>query len=228
MAEALVKATPLTVNVAEQSRRFFRQLFSVIEVQRLTLQNLQAILRGSEFPGQPGHISLNDFTFKIQSLGQPGIEANLIRDVSTRFPGSPGMVSYVDFIRTATFEFDKYKLLDVIFKTLQEVMAALNVQTLRDLFSRLSPFSAPTIDKPTLDNVLKTVSGVQLQAYELDMVVLEYETATRGIIDFEQFDRDFREFQAGKSQLNSYMTRPNNQLMIDIRGIGAPQSVKRP
>jgi len=96
------------------------------------------------------------------------------------------MVNYNDFIRTASFEFDKYKLLDVIFVTLQEAMAALHAQSLRDLFSRLSHFSAPTIDKPTLDNVLKTVSGVQLQGYELDMVVLEYEkTATRGVIDFE-------------------------------------------
>lgn len=104
------------------------------------------------------------------------------------------MVNYNDFIRTASFEFDKYKLLDLIFVSLKEAMAALNAQTLRDLFSRLSPFSSPTIDKPTLDNVLKTVSGVQLQSYELDMVVLEYETSTRGIIDFEQFDRDFKEF----------------------------------
>jgi hypothetical protein len=37
MAEALVKASPLAVNVAEQNRRFFRQLFSIIEIQRLTL-----------------------------------------------------------------------------------------------------------------------------------------------------------------------------------------------
>jgi hypothetical protein len=39
------------------------------------------------------------------------------------------------------------------------------------------------------------------------MVVLEYQSPQgRTMIDFEALDRDFKEFQSGKSQLNSYIT----------------------
>ena len=147
---------------------------------------------------------MNDFITKLQgfSYGQSQIDQNLIRDVSLRFPGGSqqGMVNYIEFIRSSGFEFEKFKLIDVIFLAFQEALSATRAATLKELFSRLQPLSQPQIDKPTLDNVLKTVSGVQLQPYELDMVILEYEsTKGRNMIDFDAFDKDFREFQTGKS-----------------------------
>ncbi len=65
------------------------------------------------------------------------------------------------------------------------------------------------------------------------MVVLEYQSPQgRTMIDFEALDRDFKEFQSGKSQLNSYITQPVSPLIKDIRGIsaqiGAQTVVKRP
>jgi hypothetical protein len=65
-----------------------------MDIQRLTLQNLQIIFRGAEQIGSNGNIALNDFIQKIQSVSVPPIDASLIRDVSIRFPGSPGMVNY--------------------------------------------------------------------------------------------------------------------------------------
>ena len=94
MAQTLLTAAPLAVNIAEQNRKLFRQLFSQMEIQRLTLQNLQIIFRGAEQIGSNGNIALNDFIQKIQSVSVPPIDASLIRDVSIRFPGSPGMVNY--------------------------------------------------------------------------------------------------------------------------------------
>lgn len=62
---------------------------------------------------------MNDFITKLQgfSYGQSQIDPNLIRDVSLRFPGGSqqGMVNYIEFIRSAGFEFEKFKLIDVIF-----------------------------------------------------------------------------------------------------------------
>jgi hypothetical protein len=93
------------------------------------------------------------------------------------------------------------------------------MRTLRDLFSRLAPpqytqaLSGPQVDKATLDGVLRACGGVVMKPYELDMIVMEFESpASKGALDFEGFDREFKEYLAGKSQLSAPLHRQHNML----------------
>ena len=49
------------------------------------------------------------------------------------------MMNYEEFIRTITFEFEKYKLIDMIFVTIQAASKKVGTLTLRDLFTRALP-----------------------------------------------------------------------------------------
>lgn len=55
-------------------------------------------------------------------------------------------------MKSVSFEFEKYKLIDVIFVTLQAALQKVGVATLKDLFSGLSStyqqsFMVPQIDR---------------------------------------------------------------------------------
>lgn len=49
------------------------------------------------------------------------------------------MVNYDEFMKSVAFEFEKYKLINMIFATLQVSMQRTNVPTLKDLFKGMSP-----------------------------------------------------------------------------------------
>ena len=49
------------------------------------------------------------------------------------------MVNYDGFMQSAGFEFEKYKLIDMIFVTLQAALLKFGSTSLRDLFSKVSP-----------------------------------------------------------------------------------------
>lgn len=65
----------------------------------------------------------------------------MLRDIATRFPvvQQPTMVNYDEFMKSVAFEFEKYKLINMIFATLQVSMQRTNVPTLKDLFKGMSP-----------------------------------------------------------------------------------------
>lgn len=49
------------------------------------------------------------------------------------------MVNYVEFMQSVSFEFEKYKLINMIFATLQAAMARAGARSLRDLFQGTTP-----------------------------------------------------------------------------------------
>ena len=128
----------------------------------------------AQYGGNRGLLSVQDFMTKLQSISyQQSIDVNLLRDVAMRFttPQSPQMMNYEEFMKALGFEFEKYKLLDIIFLTMQAALQQVRVPTLKDLFGKVSPqmvnYNLPYVDKDTFQNVLKAAGGVLLKPYEL-------------------------------------------------------------
>jgi hypothetical protein len=60
------------------------------------------------------------------------------------------------------------------------------------------------VNKLVLEAVLRSTGGVSMQPYELDMVIMEFETPqVKGQLDFESFEREFNEFVNGKSLISA-------------------------
>ena len=80
------------------------------------------------------------------------------------------------------------KIIDLVFSSLCAALAKFGVLSLRELFQKASPtfHYAPTLDKQTLDMILKASGGAPLESYELDIIIWEYQSdATH--LSFEAF-----------------------------------------
>lgn len=68
------------------------------------------------------------------------------------------------------------KIIDLVFSSLCAALAKFGVLSLRELFQKASPnfHYAPTLDKGTLDMILKASGGAALQAFELEIIIAEY------------------------------------------------------
>lgn len=88
-------------------------------------------------------------------------------------------INYNEFLSKLEFEFEKYRIIDFIFVTLQAAMQKLNATNLYDLFSKFDVGGMRQFDKTTLNKTLTNL-GMYLSQFEYDMVILDYDQQGSG------------------------------------------------
>lgn len=102
------------------------------------------------------------------------------------------MINYKDFLNRLEFEFEKYKIINTIFLTIQVSMNNYNSRSLQDFFQK--QIGMMTFNAMTLKDAFEKM-GIWLKEHEITMVLLEYDPNGNGRqLDFKSFEKDFNEF----------------------------------